>query len=146
MKKIEYYLMRHANYYDIENQFVSYWGMLALKKSVDKLKSELEDKFPNKKLRIIHSILPRAKHTALLMGDMLIGVRLFFRSDPRLNSNKFLISREYVEKLVSSCDEDEEICLILSHKPDIKYFYKKDLEPSQYVCVDIEIDESKNKN
>lgn len=143
MKTIEYYLMRHAAYYDTENQFVSYWGMLALKASMDKLKTELGEKFPNKKLRIIHSMLPRAKHTALLMGDMLIGVDTFRRNDPSLNSDKLQITKDYVKEVVSTCELDQEICLILSHNPDIKCFCGEELELSEYLCKNIQIDEEK---
>ena len=138
--------MRHADYYDPINQFVSYWGMLTLKSSMDKFKTELAEKFPNKKLRIVHSMLPRAKHTALLMVDILTGIKTFCRNDPRLNSDKLLITQEYVKEVVSACEKEQEICLILSHKPDIKCFCRKELELSQYLCMDITIDEIYNKN
>ena len=85
MKTIEYYLMRHASYYDYENQYVSYHGFITLQHSANRLNTELEEKFPKKNLRIIHSVLPRAKHTALLIQEMIVGTKTFCSGDSRLN-------------------------------------------------------------
>lgn len=141
MKTIQYYMMRHAAYYDPTNQFVSYWGMLALKSSMDEFRDDFHKKFPNKKLRIIHSTLPRATHTALLVRDILTDIKTFLRSDPHLNSDKLLITQRYIEEVVSICEEEKEVCLILSHEPDIEYFCGRELNLSQYLCMTITIGE-----
>lgn len=142
MKSIEYYLMRHASYYDHENQYVNHYGFITLQHSVGRLKVELEEKFPKKNLRIIHSVLPRAKHTALLMQEMMTGIKTFCRSDPRLNSDMLQIDEDYIEEVVGLCDKDNEICLILSHQPDIKFFCKKELETSEYIRRTVDLEES----
>lgn len=139
MKTIEYYLMRHASYYGNENQYVNHDGFITLQHSVSRLKAELEEKFPKKNLRIIHSVLPRAKHTALLMQEMMTDVKTFCRSDPRLNSDKLQIDDDYINEVVSYCEKENEICLILSHEPDIKDFCKKELKTSEWVKMSTEI-------
>lgn len=141
MKKIEYYLMRHASYYDHENQYVNQYGFITLQHSASRLKAELEEKFPNRNLRIIHSVLPRAKHTALLMQEMMTGITTFCRSDPRLNSDKLQIDEDYIDEVVSLCEKENEICLILSHHPDIEYFCKKKLETAEYIRRIVDIKE-----
>lgn len=88
--------MRHASYYDHENQYVNYCGFIDLLHSVSRLKTELKQEFPKKKLRIIHSVLPRAKHTVLLIREMLVGVETFTTSDPRLNSDQLQIDEDYI--------------------------------------------------
>ena len=140
MKAIEYYLMRHASYYDHENQYVTYRGMTTLKQSVDKLKIELDEKFPGKKLRIIHSVLPRAKHTSLLMAEMLSGLKVFHTGDPSLNSDKLQINDAYISKVVASCEKDNEVCLILSHQPDIEEFCQKELSTSEFIRKTVTLD------
>jgi phosphohistidine phosphatase SixA len=145
-KTIEYYLMRHASYYDQENQFITYRGMNNLKISMDKLRTELNEKFPGKKLRITHSMLPRAKHTMLLMEEMLSGLKVFHTNDPCLNSDKLEINEAYIRKVVSKCEKDNEICLILSHQPDIEYFSKVELSTSQFISRTIELEEDPPKN
>lgn len=142
MKTVEYYLMRHASYYDLENQFVSYYGFITLKNSMDRLLVELNEKFPNKGLRIIHSMLPRAKHTSLLMEEMLKDISIFKRGDHRLNSDKLQISDAYIREVVTSCEKEDRICLILSHQPDIEYFCKQRLETSQFIRMTAQIEET----
>ncbi len=132
--------MRHASYYDFDNQYVSYYGMLSLQNWMDRLRGELIRKYPNKKLRIVHSVLQRAKHTALLMREILNGMDVSIVGDPRLNSDKLLINKEYVEQVVSDCEKERTICLILSHQPDIEYFCGKKLETSEYSCMEIDIE------
>lgn len=143
MKTIEYFLMRHANYYDHENQYVTYNGVLQLKNSVDKLFTKLNEEFPQKKIRITHSILPRAKHTVLLINDMLSakGIDVYMTSDPRLNSDKLEISDSYIEEIVSERDKKNEVSLILSHQPDIEFFCKKELENSEWIRMTIDLEE-----
>lgn len=141
MKTVEYYLMRHASYYDFENQYVNHYGFITLQHSVSRLKTELEERFPKKNLRIIHSVLPRAKHTALLMQEMMVGIKTFCRSDSRLNSDKLKIDDDYIDEVVGLCDKENEVCLILSHQPDIKYFCKKELETSEYIRRNVDIEE-----
>lgn len=133
--------MRHASYYDFENQYVNHYGFITLQHSVNKLKVELEEKFPKKNLRIIHSVLPRAKHTALLIQEMLAGIKTFIRSDSRLNSDKLQIDEGYINEVVSLCEKENEICLILSHQPDIKHFCKEELETAEYIRRTIAIEE-----
>src|SRR4051812_32230777 len=117
MKKVEYYLMRHAADYGRIGQFVTYTGMLVLKNEMDKLKVELEQKFPNKELCITHSELPRAIHTALLIREMIGGsIRVSLQPDPCLNSDKLLITEKYVKQIVTSCEDSNKVCLILSHQ------------------------------
>jgi hypothetical protein len=137
----EYYIMRHADYFDKDNEYISYYGMLTLRTRMDNLKAELTDKHPQKKLRIIHSILPRAKHTALLMREMLSGIDVYLRRDPRLNSDKLQINKKYISEVISSCSKDSEICLILSHQPDIEFFSKQKLDNSEYKCLSVELEE-----
>lgn len=145
MKTAEYFIMRHSEYYNKDNQFVSYWGMISLKSSMDKLKEELSKKFPNRELVIIHSTLPRATHTSLLMEDILSNAfRISKRSDPRLVSDRYEINQKYIKEVVSECERKGEVCLILSHKPDIEHFCKKELEPSEYICLDIQIEEKED--
>jgi len=141
MKKIEYYLMRHADYYDKENQYVTYRGMTTLKRSADKLKIELDEKFPGKNLRIVHSTLPRAKHTALLVQEMLSGIKVFLTSDSSLNSDRLQIDDAYVNKVVASCERDNEVCLILPHQPDIEFFCNKELSNSEFIVKVVTIEE-----
>ena len=146
MKKIDYYIMRHAAYYDLENQYISYPGMLNLKLSVEKLKAELGEKFPRKKLRIIHSVLPRAKHTTLLICDMLGNASVIMKGDFRLNSDNHLIDEKYIKEVVLECDKQNQVCLILSHKPDIYRFCGKELKNSEYYALTIEFNDSNNEN
>lgn len=141
MKTIEYYLMRHASYYDHENQYVNHYGFITLEHSVSRLKAELEERFPKKNLRIIHSVLPRAKHTALLMQEMITGIETFIRSDPRLNSDKLQIDEDYINEVVGLCDKENKVCLILSHQPDIKYFCEKELKTAEYIRRTVDIEE-----
>lgn len=141
MKTIEYYLMRHAAYYDNENQYVTYRGMTTLKQSVDKLKIELDEKFPGRKLRVVHSTLPRAKHTSLLIWEMLSGISVLRTSDPSLNSDKLQINDAYVNKVVASCEKENEVCLILSHQPDIEFFCNKELSNSEFIVKVATIEE-----
>lgn len=135
--------MRHASYYDHENQYVTYFGMLKLKNSLDNLLIELNEKFSQKKIRITHSILPRAKHTALLMRDILSpkGIDVFRTSDPRLNSDKLQINEDYIKEIVGLCDKENEICIILSHQPDIELFTKKKIETSEWFRMIVELKE-----
>jgi hypothetical protein len=142
MEKAEYYLMRHADYYGRLGQFVTYRGMLALKKQMEKLEVELAQKFPDRELCIVHSELPRAFHTALLMREMMGGsIRISLRVDSSLNSDKLLITENYVKLVVTSCEHNNKICLILSHQPDIKHFCKDEFENSEYQCKSIEIED-----
>lgn len=141
MKQVTYYLMRHARYYDYDNQYISYRGMLELKSSMERFQVEFSQKFPSKKLRIIHSMLPRAKHTVLLMEEMLTGFKMYRTNDPQLNSDKLNITREYIEQAVTRCEKDNEICLFLSHQPDIEHFCRKKLQNSEYMSGMIEIPE-----
>lgn len=144
-KTIEYYLMRHASYYDKENQYVTYYGMLELKNSLDNLFTELAEKFPEKKLRIIHSILPRAKHTVLLIKDIFGSsskkIDVFTTSDPRLNSDEFQINNNYINEVVGECEKENKICLILSHEPDIEAFCDRKLNTSEWIRVSVELEE-----
>lgn len=141
MKKIEYYLMRHASYYDHDNQYVTYQGMLNLKESLYGFLNDFNKKFLGKDIRIIHSTLPRVKHTALLIEEMLFSIKTFKRNDPRLNSDHFEINRNYINEVVSDCDKEGKICLILSHQPDIEAFCQKKLQNSEFIKMSIEIEE-----
>lgn len=134
--------MRHAADYGLVGPFVTYRGMLVLNNEMGKLQAELKEKFPNKELRIIHSELPRAKHTALLIREMIGGnIGIYLEGDPRLNSDKLLINEEYVSQIVISCEDSNKVCLILSHQPDIKSFCKNEFENSEFKCMTIEIEE-----
>jgi len=139
MKTIEYYLMRHASYYDQENQYVTYRGMITLKSYIDDLKAEIQEKFPNKKLRILHSTLPRAIHTAFLIKEMLTDIQVTLQADSRLISDNLQIDSTYVTEAVCFCELNNEVMLILSHLPDIEYFCEKELENSEYLCRSIDI-------
>lgn len=145
MKTTEYYLMRHASYYDKENQHVTYYGMLELKESLDDLFTEITEKFPEKKLRVVHSILPRAKHTTLLIKDILGSkskkMDVFTTSDPRLNSDKFQIKSNYIQEVVGGCEKENKICLILSHEPDIEAFCDRKLKTSKWIRMTVELKE-----
>jgi phosphohistidine phosphatase SixA len=133
--------MRHARCYREEKQFLTYEGITELKASVDRLMDEIKEKFPDKKVRIIHSILPRAAHTAYLVCEMLTEIESYLKGDALLNSDKYNINQEYVKELVVPCDERNEICIILSHQPDINDFAFVELKNSQYLAKTIEINE-----
>lgn len=148
MQTVEYYLMRHTSYYDRVNEFVDYKGFITLQISVERLMLELKEKFPKRNLRIIHSVLPRAKQTSLLIVEMLKDIKTFCRNDPRLNSDKLQIDDDYIEEVVRACQKDNEVCLILSHQPDIEHFCKKKLQTSEYIrrSVDLEEEEKPPSN
>ena len=106
MQKIKYYLMRHAEYYDKDNQFITYKGVTDLKKSVDTLGQDLlidfiGDIWETQRVRIIHSSLPRAVHTALLVKEILYNISIVARLKPdsNLNSDRLCLTKEYVETL-----------------------------------------------
>jgi phosphohistidine phosphatase SixA len=141
MKTIEYLLMRHASYYDSANQYISYWGMVSLKESMDNLKEVISSKFPKKHIRIIHSELIRAKHTALLIKDIFYDLNITLVWDSRLNSDKLILGEEFLQEVLLQSERRNEVCLILTHHPDIKHFCKKELSNSEYVLMKFEIAE-----
>tara|TARA_B100001179_G_scaffold228654_1_gene213047 strand:+ start:1789 stop:2244 length:456 start_codon:yes stop_codon:yes gene_type:complete len=140
MRKVKYYLMRHGHYYDSKNQFITYHGMLQLKSSMDELEKEIKNNSPNRKIRIIHSEVQRAKHTALLIREILpVECELIGNSD--LNCGKYRINEDLVKKIVSKGDSDNLVCIILSHQPDIELFCDKTLSTSKYLPLEIYLEE-----
>jgi phosphohistidine phosphatase SixA len=146
METIKYCMMRHAAYYDLIDEFITLSGIKELEKSIKKLKDELELKYFNKKLCIIYSSLPRARNTTLLIKDLLKSSKreTILRLDTRLNSNRLSITKEYIKEVVSFCNNNNAICLILSHQSDIFAFCGKDLDNSQYIINSIEIEKAPN--
>ena len=103
-------------------------------KEWDKLEKEIKNNSPNRKIRIIHSEVQRAKHTALLIREILpVECELIGNSD--LNCGKYRINEDLVKKIVSKGDSDNLVCIILSHQPDIELFCDKTLSTSKYLPV-----------
>ena len=145
MQKIKYYLMRHAEYYDKDNQFITYKGVTDLKKSVDTLGQDLlidfiGDIWETQRVRIIHSSLPRAVHTALLVKEILYNISIVARLKPdsNLNSDRLCLTKEYVENIIAQCDRDNEICIFITHEPDIDFFCQQRLQNSEFISLNVE--------
>lgn len=143
MKKIEYFIMRHAETFDYpNNQLLRYRGIVVLHKAVELFEKQMAEKFPQiEKLHIFHSMTPRADYTALLMSEILQNVSVVRTGDNRLNSDKYGITDDYVKEVIAVCQKENSLCLILSHQPDIKFFSGKELRNCQIISMSVLVPE-----
>jgi hypothetical protein len=58
-----------------------------------------------------------------------------------MTSDKLEINNDYVSEVVNECEKENEICLILSHQPDIEHFCKKKLETAEYIRRTVDLEE-----